>query len=188
MKKSFSGFKQFLKKGWEAKSPVLLFVLAFFGMMVLFYAFIQTSFYQNSFQPFIVRVNAQIASFLLNIFGESTTASNDLIASNQGSISIKRGCDALIPIFLFMSAVIAFPAKWKDKLIGLGIGISLLLFVNLIRIINLYWIQLYHPSLFDLMHLEVWQVIFILLGILFWAFWMNWTQKRALKNTGKPSA
>lgn len=182
MKLSFSGFVKKIKEGWAAKSPVLLFVLFFFGMMVLFYAFMQTAFYQHSFQPFIVKINARLASSMLHIFGENTIASGDLITSDRGFISVKRGCDALVPIFLFMSAIMAFPTKWKDKFTGLGLGISFLLFINLIRIANLYWVQIYYPSAFDLMHLEVWQVIFIILGILLWALWMQWTQKRALKN------
>lgn len=188
MKKSSSGFQKKLKEGWAAKSPVLLFVISFFGIMVLFYIFIQSAFYQQTFQPIIVRINAQVASFILNIFGAHTVASNDLIASNAGSISIKRGCDALLPIFLFMSAVLAFPAKWKDKLLGLGVGVGLLLVVNLVRIISLFWIQLYFPSAFDLMHLEVWQVIFIILGVLFWIYWMNWTQRKYRNKSGKQKA
>lgn len=177
----FSRFFLKVKAEWVDKSPILLFVFSFFAVMALFYALMQTAFYQSNFQPFIVRTNAQVASFFLNILGQGTSASGDLISSNQASISIKRGCDALVPIFLFCSALLAFPAKWKRKLIGLGAGVGFLLLINIVRIINLYWIKLYYPSAFDLMHLEVWQVIFILLGILCWAFWMQWTQKKAIK-------
>lgn len=180
MSSLFSRTVQQLKAGWAGKSPVLLFVLFFFGIMAVFYAFMQTSFYQHSFQPFIVRINAQVASFLLNILGQGTHASGDLIASNRASISIKRGCDALVPIFLFCAALLAFPAKWRYKGVGLGVGVAFLLLVNIIRIINLYWVKLYYPNAFDIMHLEVWQVIFILLGILCWAVWMQWTQKKVL--------
>ena len=136
----------------------------------LFYAFMTTNAYQQYFQPFIVRVNAQLSSVLLNIFGYQTSANGDMIASTYGSISIKRGCDALVPIFLFCSALLAYPAKWKLKLIGLVGGVGLLLLVNLFRIINLYWVQLHYPRAFDIMHLEVWQVIFIIRGIFCWAY------------------
>ncbi|GAG21353.1 unnamed protein product [marine sediment metagenome] len=54
------------------------------------------------------------------------------------------------------------------------IGCSLLLVLNLVRIVTLYLTGLYYRSLFDMMHLDVWQAAFIVLAILFWAGWASW--------------
>lgn len=175
-KNVFSRLKAYYKAGWE-KYPVLLFVLAFLILMSLFYAFMLTSFFQEQFQPAIVAGNAKISSILLNLFGEQTSASGSVIATEATSISVKRGCDALVPIFLYISAVLAFPTKWRSKIFGILWGILFLLILNIIRIMSLFWIQLYKPEIFDLMHLEVWQVLFIVLGIAAWGIWMQKSTK-----------
>jgi len=175
----FSRIKKRFEAGWGGKYPVLLFVLLFAVVMALFYGFMLTSFFQEHFQPWVVKINAHISSFVLNLFGEEPSASGAVLLSEKASISIKRGCDALVPIFLFISAIVAFPAKWKYKLSGIIIGVALLFILNIIRIISLFWVKRFWPEAFDMMHLEVWQVLFIIIGILLWVLWMQ----RVLKKT-----
>lgn len=172
----FSRLKEYYKAGWD-KYPVLLFVLGFLVLMGLFYAFMLTSFFTEHFQPAVVTVNARISSAILNLFGEATSASGPMIASEAATISVKRGCDALVPIFLYISAVLAFPASWRSKLFGILWGVLFLFVLNIVRIISLFWIQLYKPAIFDMMHLEVWQVLFIILGIAAWGVWMQKSMK-----------
>jgi exosortase/archaeosortase family protein len=168
-----------INSGWVKKYPVLVFFCLFFAIMALFYAFTLSDFYNSTFQPFIVNINARIAGIFLRIFGENASVYGDLITSGRTSISVKRGCDALIPIFLFISAVMAFPAPFRRKATGVFWGILFLVTVNIVRIVSLYYTNIFYPQYFDLMHLEVWQVIFIGLGIACWAIWMQWIIKKA---------
>jgi len=160
------------------KNPILLFLLVFGLLMAVFYAVWVTDFFKENIFNRALYVNAKIASFILNIFGFGTTASGMDIYNSDFTVSVKRGCDAIEPVALFTSAVLAFPAPFRTKLPGVAAGVAFLLSVNIIRIVSLFLTGIYLPAAFDLMHLEVWQVVFILLAIVTWLIWIRWAQKK----------
>jgi len=47
-----------------------------------------------------------------------------------------------------------------------------------VRIISLFLCAVHWKSAFNIMHLDVWQALFIFLAILFWALWAAWAVKR----------
>ena len=57
-------------------------------------------------------------------------------------------------------------------------GVIVRMVLNVIRIITLFLTRLHWPKAFDIMHVDVWQVMFILFAILLWALWASWTTKR----------
>ncbi len=76
-------------------------------------------------------------------------------------------------MIIFLAAVLAFPASWKARFVGLGIGIVAIQLVNLIRVVALFFTGAYFPSFFDSSHTVVWQTLVILSGVLLWIFWAN---------------
>jgi exosortase H (IPTLxxWG-CTERM-specific) len=166
-----------VRSRWIQKWPVLFFVLGFAVLMVLFYAFLLSDFFQNNIQIAVVSLDARISSFILNIFGVGTTATREVISSASFSISIARGCDGLEAMALFAASLLAFPANWKYKLIGLFGGLAVLFSLNIGRIVSLYITGLHYPKAFEFMHVEFWQAIFIIFAIGLWIFWIKWTRK-----------
>jgi exosortase/archaeosortase family protein len=102
-----------------------------------------------------------------------------MIFSPAFSISIARGCDAIEAMALFASALLAFPARWRPKLIGLLGGIVALFLLNIIRIVTLFLTGVYFPKAFEIMHLDVWQALFLLFAVGLWIF----TIQRAMRIT-----
>ena len=82
------------------------------------------------------------------------------------------------PAALFISAVLASPVSWGSRLLAAVVGTALLLTINLIRIISLFLCAVHWRSAFDVMHLDVWQALFIFLAIFLWAIWAAWAVKR----------
>lgn len=169
----FAGFRVYMKQKW----PVLFFVLGFAVLMILFYAVMLSDFFQQNLQPGIMGVYSGISSAILNLFGMNTVANKENISSAVYTISIARGCDALEAIALFSSALLAFPAKWKYKIIGFCLGVAALFILNIVRIVSLFLIGKYYPKAFEFMHVEVWQAIFIIFAIGLWIFWIKGTKK-----------
>lgn len=178
-------FKARLKNQWKMKSPILIFLFIFGGMMGGFYAIWATDFFQENILNQVAKFNAKIAGFILNLFGENVKVYGDTLRSSYYAISVKKGCDGIEPIMLFITAVVAFPINFKFKFRGLFLGIVFLLIMNLVRIVSLYLTGVYFPNLFDMMHIEVWQALFLILAIASWLFWINSALKKEAKLNNK---
>jgi exosortase H (IPTLxxWG-CTERM-specific) len=168
----------FSLKQWFAERTVLSFVLVFALFGAIFYGLMLTSFYQTRLFPAIVHLNALISGGFLNLVGEGVRVDGPNITSSRFSLSIANGCDAMEPIVFFTAVVLAFPSKWLEKGIGILAGVATLFLINQIRIISLFYIGIYFPKAFHVMHVDVWQVLFILFAIIFWISWIRWSMKR----------
>ena len=155
-------------------------VVVFGLLLVSYYAFAATELYQTRiFQPY-VEINAYLSGGILSLFGYQMTAGASSLSSPEFSLSIGKGCDGLEPTAFFVAAVLAFTAPLVLKLPALAIGVPLLVSVNLVRIVSLFLVGIYYPDLFHTMHVDVWQVLYILVGIAFFGLWLMWaTRSRA---------
>jgi exosortase/archaeosortase family protein len=146
--------------------------------MGVFYAFTSLPFFRAGLFPRYLRLNAAVSAFLLRAMGEEARAQEVAIISPRYAVTIQRGCDAIEPSALFASAVIAFPAAWRRRLAGAVAGVGLLLGLNLVRIVTLYYTGVFKPEAFETMHLDVWQPAFIFLALLLWILWALWATRR----------
>ncbi|MCP5043356.1 MAG: exosortase H [bacterium] len=149
---------------------VAIFLLVF----GTFYTLGTTQMYDEYiFQPYMI-VNANLSTHILNALGEQATASGAQISSPKFSVTIARGCDGLPPIALFVAALCAFPAPWILRLPALLVCVPILAAFNLVRIVSLYFVGAYYPDLFHVMHVDVWQVLYILFGVVLFSAWLWW--------------
>ncbi len=164
------------KRKRRSKRPVLRFVLMFMVLMGLYYASTATDFIKNSAFPAYLRLNAQVSASVLSVFEDSVQASGQAI-HGRFPLTIERGCDAIEPSALFIAGVLAFPVGLRLKIPGMLIGTLCLAFINIFRIVSLYYVGVYIPKWFQIMHVDVWQAVFIFIAIVFWFFWALWASK-----------
>jgi len=168
-------------KSWYARNrAVLRFGLTFALVTLLYYVVALSTWMDGALFPAYLQVNAMLSNSILHWFGQASTVAGTTIHSPQFSITIKRGCDALEPSWLFCAAVLAFPATWRRRLPGMLIGVTAILALNLVRIVSLYFVGIHLPGLFETMHLEVWPVVFILVALLLWIRWISWNRTTLL--------
>ena len=172
-------------KGWPRRHPVFLFLVVFAALMGLFYFFTTvTSFYNNRFIPWYHCYIAFFSGTILDFLGQDITVRGASIFSPRFSVQIIRGCDAIEPVALFICAVLAFPASFSKKISGIIVGTLLLMILNLVRIVSLFLIGVYLPRIVDVMHIEVWQVLFIFSALIFWVFWLLWAIQNQSQTRG----
>ncbi len=158
---------------WQDKHPVLLFGLAFFTLIIIFYVFLASNFYKN-IHPTILHGNATAANYILNLLQQQTGVLGNNISSPIFSINIAKGCDGVEAILLVVAILLAFPAALWKKIVGILTGTTILLLLNILRIIGLFLIGIYAPTWFDFMHIEVGQFVFILFSVAYCAYWIQW--------------
>jgi len=126
-----------------------------------------------------LRVNASASAWVLQRAGyDDLTARGKALNSKRGSITVERGCDAIEPTALFVSAVLASPVRWAPKVIAVLVGSAILAVINFVRIISLFLAAVHWRAAFDILHLDVWQAVFIFLAIFLWAYWAAWAKRR----------
>ena len=159
------------------RSPVVLFGLKFGLCMALYYGVVLIPFCDRLLYGYLC-ASARVGGVLLNLLGYSVHVLETSIKSADFGISIRRGCDAIEPLWFFSAGVMSAPIHFRWKWPGLLAGAVVILSLNFIRIVSLFLIGRNAPGFFDTAHLEVWPVIFIVLGIALWAAWISWAKRR----------
>lgn len=162
------------------RRPVLRFVLLFVVLMAGFYVATSMSWYRHGVFPMYLNLNANVSAMTLRWLGEDARALDVNVRSPRMALSIRAGCDAIEPTMMFTAAILAFPAAWKAKLIGVLIGTPLLLLLNLLRILSLYYIGIHAPNWFETAHVDVWQPAYILIALFGWIAWVMWAARKKL--------
>ncbi|MDA8019751.1 MAG: exosortase H [Thermoanaerobaculia bacterium] len=125
-------------------------------------------------EPFTGGV-AAASGVALKLLGQDITKTGTIIALNdrQFAVNIRNGCNGIETMVIFLAAVLAFPAPWKARIIGLVFGSIAIQAINLVRVVALFFTGAYFPKFFDSSHTVVWQTIVIAFGVFLWIFWAD---------------
>ena len=178
VKKSSKPKKSIKKKAvpksneWESRKPVLKFAGTFLLICLLFYLVTNMAWFTTFRQP-LLSMYSGLSAMILNIFGYGVEANGAFLTSDDFSVSIEEGCDAIAPSILYAISVAIFPIAWKYRWRGLVYGLLAIIILNIIRIITLFITGIHLPSLFEFMHVDFWQAIFIVFTVGIWIYWMK---------------
>ncbi len=111
---------------------------------------------------------------LIRVCGGKATAAGAILRSPSGfGIEMRDGCNAINVTILLWAAILAFPARWKMKLIGLAAGSLVIQAVNVVRFITLFYIGQYSAMWFDFAHGYLWESLIVLdTMVIFW-LWVS---------------
>lgn len=169
-------------KRWTLNSKLIRAIAVFVALMGLFYGFVHTPTNETTaFRPYLALL-ARMVGGILGLFGYHISVAETTVHSSQFAMEIVRGCDAIEPIAIYVAAVLASPVGFWPRLPGILIGTAGLLVINFVRLVSLFYVGIHYPNLFNMMHEQVWQMLFIVLAIALWAVWVQW----ATRNERKP--
>lgn len=147
---------------------LLIFVLLFAGFQWLYFLIPWEVLRDVVYHFGIVSVSVDIINFFTN---ENLSAIENKLSSSKAILVIIRGCDGSGSLFLLCSAILAFSASIKDKIIGLFIGIVLLYCINQLRIIGLYFVVAYQREYFLPIHTYYAPSLIVIICGLYFAWW-----------------
>ncbi|WP_043330764.1 exosortase H [Curvibacter gracilis] len=93
-------------------------------------------------------------------------------------VSIEAGCNGVEACLILLAALTAYPARWRYKLVGIGIGFVAIQLVNLVRIITLFYLAGWNAQAFEFAHLYLWQALIMLDVVVVWLVWMRWVARQ----------
>jgi exosortase H (IPTLxxWG-CTERM-specific) len=158
---------------WRQHRREITFLVLFLVLLGGSFALISLNWVNDHvIEPFTAGV-ARASGVGLNLLGQRVTLQGTIIQSSRFAVNVRNGCNGVEAMLIFLAAVLAFPASWRSRLAGLGIGIVAIQLVNLVRVIVLFLTGVYFPKIFDASHTVIWQSIVILFGVLLWILWAN---------------
>jgi exosortase H (IPTLxxWG-CTERM-specific) len=118
---------------------------------------------------------ARATATVLDPFYERVSVLHARVATNKFVVTVDDGCDGLQVCTLLTSAVLAFPATWRQKVVGVVIGNLWLQTWNVVRIATLVVIGGIERSWFHPTHVYIWPTLLIALCLATWMAWARWT-------------
>jgi exosortase/archaeosortase family protein len=154
-------------------------ILGFLGILLLLFAASYSDWYEEVLVPGSLRLNASVSAAFLRWLGEDALSDGIVVRSARQGLAIGRDCDALKPFGLFAAAVVASPVAAGLRMAGLIAGAAVVLAVNQLRIVSLFFTGIHFPLAFEALHLDVWQPLFIGVVIGTWLLWAHWAVRWA---------
>jgi exosortase family protein XrtM len=150
---------------------VFWFLVILTALNITYYLFARTS-----VEDFILSVmTARPPAFIINFLtpGEHVVVNGNQLASHHINFSVVSGCEGMGGMLLIISAVCAANVRLKSKLKGLVYGMTFIYFLNIFRIVGLYYVMRYWDRAFNFAHFFVGQTIIIFLGCAFFVLWLS---------------
>ena len=116
------------------------------------------------------------ASATLIQFGGGTCLRQAAVLSNPAkgfAMEVRDGCNGINVVVLLWSAILAYPASLKWRLIGVAGGLFAIHVLNLFRLISLFFLGQYNYPLFEFAHLYLWELLIIIDGMLVFSLWIR---------------
>ena len=119
---------------------------------------------------------ADFSGGLMQAFdGKVVVQGSDIRNSQTGyAVSIKSGCNGVEAAMILAAAILAYPAPWLKKLLGMVVGVLAIQVLNIVRIISLYYLGAWSQKALDIAHLYVWPGLIILDALVIFLLWIHW--------------
>jgi exosortase/archaeosortase family protein len=100
-----------------------------------------------------------------------------LLDESQIKFQIVQDCTGIYPFIILTSLIVGFPAKLFKKLAGIGLAFLYTFVFNYLRLVLLFAIGRKSVKWFEIAHIFIWQVSFVLLVVIFFFWWVQWAKK-----------
>lgn len=123
---------------------------------------------------------ADFSAFVVKLFDAKVIAYDNVIQStgNGFGVAIMPGCNGVEACIILIAAILAFPAPWRMKWVGLAAGIVAVQAVNILRIVSLFYLGQWDMQWFEFAHLYLWQALIMLDVLVVWLLWVRYLARK----------
>ena len=117
----------------------------------------------------------RITAGLITLFDAQVAAFGKILqsTSNGFAVSVEAGCNGIEAAIILIAAMLAFPAPWKHRVIGIVAGLAAVQVLNIVRVISLFYLGQWNFKLFEWAHLYLWQALIMLDVLIVWLIWIR---------------
>jgi exosortase H (IPTLxxWG-CTERM-specific) len=117
----------------------------------------------------------RISAVLITFFDSNVAAYGKILQSttNGFAVSVEAGCNGIEAAIVLIAAMLAFPAPWKHRAIGILAGLCAVQALNVVRVISLFYLGQWNMNAFEWAHLYLWQGLIMLDVLIVWLIWIR---------------
>ncbi|MGE5257060.1 MAG: archaeosortase/exosortase family protein [Hyphomicrobiales bacterium] len=154
--------------------PTRHFVLKAAAFMSVFLLVYHESLIGRLLGPW-VELTARMTVALLHLLGvEALRAGGQIHHPGGFAYEIYYRCTAVLPAALLVALIFASTAPLARQVFGMALGVSVLIALNLVRLVHLFLLGVYRPALFEVIHGVVWELILVMATVGLWWMWSRW--------------
>lgn len=159
---------------------MIRFVLVFLAVLVVLFTAELTHPVQDAIVLPWTSLLATVSAAILSFFDSSVIAYGKVLqhSSTGQGVSIEAGCNGIEACLILIAAVLAYPASWSMRLVGIGLGFLAIQIVNVLRVITLFYLVAYSEPMFKFAHLYLWQALIMLDVLVVWLLWVRQVARR----------
>jgi archaeosortase B (VPXXXP-CTERM-specific) len=155
----------------KINKQLVTFLVTFGLLLSIFYAL------TIQFESYVPIFNMQMTSAtlvqVLQFFGLKATLSANEVDLQNFVLAVVRQCTGLFEVITLLACVLAFPTNWKNKLMGIGMGLPLIYAANIVRLVFLAYLGVYYFPVFEVVHDYILQLTFFSSVIFIWFAWID---------------
>lgn len=152
--------------------------LRFVTIMVAFTGVVLAVYHDNALGVLLAPVTTATARLTLAVLQwfNIDAACLATVLSHPGGFAydISYRCTGVLPAAFLVVAILAYPASPRRKCAGLALGVPALIGLNLARLVHLFYLGVYHRTMFDVAHAVLWEGILISAIFGLWFGWTRW--------------
>jgi exosortase H (IPTLxxWG-CTERM-specific) len=154
---------------------MIRFFVLFVALLALLFGLELTPLAQAWFVVPWTNALAGISSSLVTLFDGNVVATGKVIrsTSNNFAVSIEAGCNGVEATLVLIAAMLAFPAPWQHRVLGIVLGVLAVQLLNVLRVISLFYLGQWNRQVFEWAHLYVWQALIMLDVLVVWLIWVR---------------
>jgi exosortase/archaeosortase family protein len=169
-----------------ARGRTIVRFLVLFGVYVLAgHALLSLPAVDRHFVGRWTELDVRAAAAFSAPFGLASRADGSILAAGATVLEARKGCDGITALLILATTMLAFPAPWPFRLVGLALGALAVFAVNAVRLASLLLVAVHWPDWLDFFHVDVWQpaMVFVAFGLFF-----LWGTLLARQRAGPPVA
>ena len=118
---------------------------------------------------------ASASASLMTLVDPQVVASGKVLRSSATGfgVSIEAGCNGVEAALILIAAMLAYPAPWRHRVIGMLAGLAAVQALNIVRVISLFYVGQWSPRAFEWSHLYLWQALIMLDVLIVFLVWVR---------------
>ena len=154
----------------ESSRPVLGFLLRF--VLAWIAALLAATLFPR-IEDYAIAATMWTLRIVLMPFTRGAVIEGSMLQAGGASVQIVSDCTPLMPTAALWAAVLAFPAPWRWRCVGLFAGAGILWVYNVARILALLPVLAHRPQWFEFIHVYLWQTVTLIVVFTCFLAWLR---------------